>query len=181
MGTEKSALIEKTPTNPKIYRNWENISAIPDKVFMWSMALLDIDSEFGRKITNKFPDYFTTDSSKAVGPIPISAMVEMVREEVSETNGTPELHIASFSGARDVKGLIWFTEDEDYIKRHNMTLLPTEIEQQVFDKEGRYHKDAHIGMTILWGGKEFVLLEAQEEIVISPTECVLVDYTYPLT
>jgi len=57
-----------------MYKNWKAICGIEDKYFMWAISFLNIESELGRRIVESFPEYFTENKSKKVGPIPLSVI-----------------------------------------------------------------------------------------------------------
>lgn len=72
-----------------IYPRWEEICRIPDSVFMMGVALLDLDSDFGRVVAVRFPDYFTDERPENVGPIPLSVLRREGSRQFTEDWNSP--------------------------------------------------------------------------------------------
>ncbi len=57
-----------------MYKKWKAICEIEDKYFMWEIAFLDLESKIGKRIVEKFPEYFIKNAPRQVGPIPLSVI-----------------------------------------------------------------------------------------------------------
>lgn len=150
-----------------MHKNWKEICKISDTHVMWAFTLLNMDSNLGRKFIERFPEYFTQEQQS--GPYPLSVMRKKARErglEQGSKNG--EKYIVSFDGA------------------------PKDIPVETFDKYGNYvvgdgfpqklpagiDPEAQQGEIVTWEGKQFVVLENNEnceELYIAPAEFVYID------
>ena len=60
-----------------MFKNWKMICQIVDVHFMWAMALLDLTTDFGRLVIERFPEYFSKELQ--TGPIPKSVIQTWTR------------------------------------------------------------------------------------------------------
>lgn len=152
-------------------KNWPAISKIDDTHLMWAIALLDLNTELGRRLVEQLPEYFT--SEDGAGPVPLSVMRQEAerrgRARNPDKNYSYDKLIVHYGG------------------------VPPHIPLQTFDVygnglvDGGFKPDklpseisptAQQGDLVTWGGKQFVVLEhsaALEEMVIAPAELVIID------
>ena len=150
-----------------MHKNWKVICQIPDTHVMWALALLDMDSDLGRKFVERFSEYFTQEEQ--AGPYPLSLMRAAAQKEGRQ------------KGSK---------HGDEFIVSYNA--VPKGIPVQAFDKHGMSVEGLRIpklpaeispharqGEIVTWKGKHFVVLENIEhydELYIAPAELVHVDY-----
>lgn len=151
-----------------MFKNWKMISGVSDPGTMWALVLLDIDSEMGRKLIERSPEYFTAD--KQADPVPVS----MLRREAnagSASHGYSPYHDDLAS--------------EGACSRHN---IPTRIfgGSGMHAQSGREPLPAElsvlnevqgIGHVVEWRGGKIVVVEngLPEYIIIAPAELIAFD------
>ncbi|KKP67064.1 MAG: hypothetical protein UR66_C0002G0094 [Candidatus Moranbacteria bacterium GW2011_GWE1_35_17] len=64
-----------------MYKNWKAICQITDTHFIWALALLDLTTDFGCMVAERFPEYFSNEQQ--LGPIPWS----IIKQKAIENNG----------------------------------------------------------------------------------------------
>ena len=52
-----------------MHKNWKAIYDIPDAHFRWALALLDTETDFGQRIIELLPDYFTEEEQTEQYPL----------------------------------------------------------------------------------------------------------------
>lgn len=149
-----------------MYKDWRTICQIPDTHVMWALALLNMDSDLGRKFMERFPEYFTT--QEQAGPYPLSLMRSAAHEKgLGDGIAHGEDHIISYDAVPIGIPVQTFDKYGSNIASLNGPKLPAEISP-----------DAKQGEIVTWAGKRFVVLENNdgcEELSIAPAELVAVD------
>lgn len=149
-----------------MHKNWKVICQIPDTHIMWALALLDMDSDLGRKFVERFPEYFTQEESS--GPYPLSLMRAAAWEEGQRQDcDHGEEHIVSFNAVPSGIPVQTFDTYGRNVASLDGPKLPAEISPH-----------AKQGEAVTWEGKRFVVLENNkscEELSIAPAELVHVD------
>lgn len=147
-------------------KNWKAICQIPDAHVMWALALLDMDTDLGRKFVERFPEYFT--EVQQAGPYPLSLMRAAAQEEGhrqgSEHGGD---HIVSYDAVPEGIPVQTFDKYGRNIANLDGPKLPAEISPHAVQ-----------GQIVTWQGKQFVVLENNdscEEMSIAPAELIHVD------
>lgn len=149
-----------------MFKNWKAICQIPDNHVMWALALLDLNAEIGRKFVERFPEYFT--ENEQPGPYPLSLIREAGhengrRQEARHGEDTP----VSFDAVPEWIPVQTFDKFGNNVASLNGPKLPDEI-----------NHDAEQGEVVTWEGKQFVVLENNEnceELSIAPAELIAVD------
>ena len=154
-----------------MYKNWKAICQITDTHFMWALALLDLATDFGRMVAERFPEYFSNEQQ--AGPIPLSAIFEKARS--GETEGFSEEYIVSNGTVAKFNiPMIEFGVDERGAGDNNLPLLPHEIDFQKI----RSDNNSNAGLEIEWKGKRLIMLEYNEHVgsvSFAPAELIAVD------
>lgn len=52
-----------------MYKKWEAIRQIPDTRVKRALALLNLESDFGRMFAKRFPEYFTEEGQPVPAPL----------------------------------------------------------------------------------------------------------------
>jgi len=154
-----------------MYKNWKGICQIADTHFMWALALLDLATDLGRMVAERFPEYFSNEQQ--AGPFPLSVFFEKARSEKGE-GFSEEYIVSNGTVAKFNIPLIEFGVDERGADENNLPLLPLEID---FEKI-RSDNNENAGLKIEWKGKQLVMLEYNEHIgsvSFAPTELIIVD------
>ena len=154
-----------------MFKNWRAIKDIPDRHFMWAIALLDLHTEFGQQIAAKFPEYFQQEQPTENGPIPLSVIIQRA-EEAALGEGNGRQFPVIWDGAVDIPMIITFSLNSD--NEDGNSVLPNEIAKQL--KSGQ----KYIGQEVMWEGKKLVLLEESYSssdywIHFVPAELIIVD------
>lgn len=152
-----------------MHKNWKAICQIPDSYVMWALAMLDINSDLGKKFIERFPEYFTQE--KQAGPYPLSLMREKASERARKEGNTKGSHyIVSYNGVPcDIKKFI-----ETFDKYGNHVVgdgFPRELPVEI-------NPEAQQCEIVTWKNKQFVVLENNEgceELYIAPAELVHID------
>jgi hypothetical protein len=149
-----------------MYKNWKAICQIPDTHVMWALALLDMDSDLGRKFVERFPEYFTQDEQ--AGPYPLSLMrVAAQKEGRRQGSDHGEQNIISYDAVPNGIPTQGFDKYGRSVANFDGPKLPAEISP-----------NARQGEIVTWEGKQFVVLENNEsceELWLAPAELVHVD------
>lgn len=149
-------------------RNWNEISKISDRHLMWALAMLDRNSDLGKRVAEQLPEYFT--DGEETGPVPLSVMRLEAQRRGAEQDGThcDEL-IVHYGGVPSHIPVQTFDVYGNGLVGGNFKpdKLPSEISPT-----------AKQGDVVTWGSKRFVVLEhneAIEEMTIAPAELVIID------
>lgn len=144
-------------------KNWKAICSIQEPILRMALALLDPDSEIGKRIMQQLPEYFT--ESDQSGPYPLSFILALAhREGLKEGSNYGELHPASFDAIPEDVPTVTFDIYGDNLTSAFFDKLPDGIDP-----------DAKQGDIVTWNGKEMVVLENNEsccEMTLAPAECV---------
>ena len=149
-----------------MYKNWKAICQIPDTHVMWALALLNMDSDLGRRFMERFPEYFTQEEQ--AGPYPLSVL-RMEAEENAARQGCPGMganHLTTYDAIPSSMPILYFAED-DALKRYaEAKPLPPELR----------HADV-VGTTYVWEDKEIVLIQYLDDRQwwFVPAELIAVD------
>jgi len=142
------------------YKNWKAICRIPDGHFMLAMALLDLSTDFGRMVAERFPDYFNEEQQ--AGPIPLSAIRKLAERAAREQGASFKSFdcLVSFDkywGKTFNIPIFCFSsvEDNDF----DDPMLPSEINFQIEALDRR----AEVGDVFTWEGKMVVLMENNDD------------------
>lgn len=163
------------------YKNWKAICQIKDTHFMWAMALLDLTTNFGQSVAERFPEYFGSEQQQ--GPIPLSVLRQLAEKDGREQKANQFDCLVSFDKYWGRKGQIG--ENLPIISFSTITdnsfddpMLPDEIDKQI-EALGRR---AEVGDIFTWEGKSFVLMENNDEkrgscflMYFAPAELIAVD------
>lgn len=167
-----------------MFKNWRAIKDIPDRHFMWAIALLDLATEFGKQIAAKFPEYFQLEQPAENGPIPLSVIIQRAEEEAEDgggSDGSARLHPVIYDATHDLTVIDFRGKDDN---ESDYSFLPDVVAEQL---EG----DLYVGKEVEWEGKKLVMLEYYYEhycdttpVTIriyhfAPAEQVIVDMTIP--
>lgn len=150
-----------------MYKNWKAICQITDTHFMWALALLDLTTDLGRMVAERFPEYFS--NKQQAGPIPLSVL-QITAQNNNEGSDRPEEHLVAYNTIPSDWPLIKLGDDETVreYKDHGFQKVPKELE------------DANeVGVIYDWNGKKLVLVERAyvqgEEWEFVPAELIAVD------
>lgn len=162
MSSQFRAKINLNKGGTKMYKNWKAICQITDTHFMWALALLDLATDFGRMVAERFPEYFS--SEQQAGPIPLSiikmrACQNTQREVGKAYDDYPVTYHAL--DEFDVPIIEFWDQGENP--------LPHELEELIKGKKQ--------GDTIIWKGKRITLIEDNPECgtYFIPAELIAVD------
>lgn len=164
-----------------MYKNWKAINGISDKHFMYAFALLDLETEFGKKMAEKFPEYFLHEKPEQAGPVPLSAIREYAinnpDHHADEGCFQPPQDFLFTQGAVEYFGIpvILFAGHKETLstyKDQNVKMLPKELEKA--------QKATLIGEQYEWRSTKLILLEnyddgVDHEIYFTPAKTILVD------
>lgn len=148
-----------------MFKRWKLICEIPDQQFMWAIALLDVNSSFGKSVVAAFPEYFATEEEQ--GPFPFSVMCR--NAEINAAKG-------SNTGC-SWENLVLHGAIEEWMPLFRfgsgVILEQTNFEPIPYELKGA----SRIGDIWKWGGKELVLVEvaldeAGSEWAFVPAECI---------
>ena len=147
-------------------KNWKEISQISDTRVRWELVMLNMDSDLGRKIVERLPEYFTHE--KQAGPYPLSLMRAMAQKEGHrQGNDDGERYIVSYDAVPNGIPVQTFDKYGKNVAILDGPKLPAEISPH-----------AQQGEIVTWEGKKFVVLENNEsceELSIAPAELVAAD------
>lgn len=150
-------------------KNWKAICEIPDRHFMWAIALLDLATTFGQMVIERFPEYFTKESE--TGPVPLSVLRMKARENAAKYGDDAEAgerHISCYGAVPSWMPEFCFREPEDRLGAESgLEVIPQEL------SEART-----IGEIYEWEGKKLVLIDYFEdggERRFVPAECINID------
>ncbi|MBI4993029.1 MAG: hypothetical protein HZC26_02750 [Candidatus Magasanikbacteria bacterium] len=132
------------------------IRKVPDTHFMWALALLDLATDFGQSVVERFPEYFTEEQRD--GLVPWSVLRKWAREHGSGPGSRRCAHnFLHQHGAIDHFNLpvLWFVHQADEYEKwrekshgHNVHLTTDEIARV-----------QTVGEVAEWQGKKIVLVE----------------------
>lgn len=145
---------------------------------MTAVALLNLNTDFGRDIASRFPEYFS--SRKYSGPIPLSIIQSLADKDAIE-QGTvccPTECLVSFDKYWREFSVPILTFSTAANNDANNSMLPREIASQI-EALGRR---ATVGDVFCWGKKRLIVLENNDEtngwcflLYFAPAECIAVD------
>ncbi len=158
-----------------MYKNWENISRIEDKHFMMALALLDLSTDFGRMVAERFPEYFSKEQ-QAKGPIPLSVLQTIAEENAAREHnpGYGAYHLVLYDAIPGWMPMFWFATDELTLKEHSneVMVLPKDLESLL-------EKNNHtVGIIYKWRGKDIILVDFLDtgEWFFVPAEIILINH-----
>lgn len=139
-----------------MFKNWKAICEILDTHFMWALALLDLETNFGQSVAKRFPEYFS--DQEEAGPIPLSVLRMLAEQDATQQGSHNFDCLVSFGRYWRKKyniPIISFSIFPD----SDLPMLPSEIDDQI-DNLGRR---AEVGDMFIWEGKPLVLLENNDD------------------
>ena len=154
-----------------MHKNWNAISQIPDTHVMWALALLDMDSDLGRKFVERFPEYFTTEES--AWPVPLSVLVERAKQYTLREYGAVRAdageRLWSHDGIMPWMPVRVFAKGQgliDFGKIEGVRPVSKELEGM-----------QKVGASCFWEGKQWTLVEYYEDEVWAfvPAELIAAD------
>ncbi|MEI8343480.1 MAG: hypothetical protein WCF93_00850 [Candidatus Moraniibacteriota bacterium] len=147
--------------------------------FRQALALLDLSTEFGQEIAEKFPEFFdyADDPKEQNWPVPLSVLYSLARAQAVKEHyslaDTDKLFCFSNDWERNDIHLAWFcfSIDPDLCSRQGEPILPDEIAKQVKERGKR----AEVGDAFIWKKKNLVLIENNDScsfMAFVPAECI---------
>jgi hypothetical protein len=127
-----------------MFKNWKTICQIPDVHFMWAIALLDLETDFGKSMMEKFPEYFV--KQQQLGPIPLSVLLF----KASKVKGydAPENFLVSTGAIPSFWPIFKFGDQYTVERYDDFILIPEELKRA-----------NEVGKVYSWQGKRLILVE----------------------
>ena len=152
------------------YKNCKAICQVSDTHFMWALALLDLATDFGRSVVERFPEYFTEER-----PVPLSVLRKWAREYGFGPG--PRNCARNFlhqHGAIDHFNLpvLWFVHQADEYEKWRKKPHGPDIHLTTDELA----KVTTVGEVAEWQGKKIVLVETiYTESWFVPADCIALD------
>lgn len=130
-----------------MYKNWETICCIKDVHFLRALVLLDITTDFGCIVANRFPEYFSKE--RQVGPIPLSVL-RIKAQDTKLYIKNPEDHLFICNAIPEEWPVIKFGDDNavDRYKDHGFQIIPRKLKRA-----------KNIGALYEWEGEKIILVD----------------------
>ena len=153
-----------------MHKNWPKIYAVTFQSLRWTLALLDIDSEWGELLKTRLPEFFSEEEIQA--PVPLS-MLRHKADELSLAAGDGVGHDCLGSeglgacAAFNIPAFV-FGGNGDY-EESGRKPLPREL-WHLCEVEG-------IGHLAAYDGGQVVVVEngLPEYLYLAPAECIALD------
>lgn len=130
-------------------KNWQAIRQVTDTHFRWALAMLDLATDFGLVVAERFPEYFSDEQT--AGPVPLSVLNLVAEKNCCDGNPNPKDNLVTY-GAIPKDWPIFNFGDAETIERYGdsygFRLIPKELEAAV-----------HTGAVYEWEGKQLVLVD----------------------
>jgi hypothetical protein len=151
-----------------MYKNWKAICQITDTHFMWALALLDLATDLGRMVVERFPEFFSNEQQ--AGPIPWSVLITKAKGKANKDCQYPEDNMYSCEVIPDGWPVFKFGDEDTIVGYPELGFEPVPEELKNATK---------VGSTYTWGEKQIILIEfAQvkgDEWHFVPAELIVVD------
>ncbi len=149
-----------------MYKNWKAICQITDTHFMWALALLNLATDLGRMVVERFPEYFSNEQQ--AGPIPLSVLIKKAQEAESYNNqfGPGDWHLVEYGAIPSHWPILTFSDGYDSSCQPIPDCLKSASECN------------DIGKIYEWEGKKIVLVDAYIDLgtwSFVPAELIAVD------
>ncbi len=159
-----------------MYKNWKEIHKIQDAHFMWALALLDLATDFGRMIVERFPEFFTAEQPakpllSELRAIAGNNFAAEWKRAKGETCLAPSCeYLVSCDAIPEWMPIMHF------VRRHGDDCLincypdalsaPPELENEI----------DYVGSIYTWQGKKLILVEFSDwEWYFVPAELIAID------
>ncbi len=130
-----------------MFKDWKKICQVPDTHFMWALALLDTNTDFGRQVVERFPEYFTQEEE--TGPVPLSVLRMEAEENAARQGGTcGSDHLTTYDAIPSWMPTLYFAEGGPLNHYPEAKPVPSELK-----------KIQDVGTVCEWEGKKLVLVE----------------------
>ena len=151
-----------------MHKNWKAICEITDTHFMWALALLDLNTDLGRLVAERFPEFFSNEPN--TGPIPWSVLTQKARKKANRDYQHPEENMYSCEVIPDGWSIFKFGDKDTIVGYPELVFEP--IPEELEDAK-------RVGSTYTWGEKQLILIEFAQvkgnEWYFVPAELIAVD------